>query len=250
MCYHYTDETPFKTIYLHGLIFDEKGKKMSKSFGNVIDPLDIIEKYSTDALRLSMTMGNTPGNNLNFSIRSVEENSLFLNKFWNIIRFVGMNIGEITTTREALYQEIISHKNALLPYEKWILSRLTTIVDKMTNSMENFSFSQSGLDLISFIRDDFADFAIEAYKIEKDHSEYGKSVLAVVTLEILALMHPYAPHITETLYGYITNGKILATESWPHNYSLTDVVIEGNIEKISGIVKTIRNIRAEKNIKP
>ncbi len=250
LAYHYTDETPFKTIYLHGLIFDEHGKKMSKSFGNVIDPLTVIEEYSTDALRLAVTLGNTPGNNVNFSMRHVEENSLFLNKFWNIMRFAAMNVGTITATREELYAKIAENENKLLPYERWILSRLTAIIEKVSDSMENFSFTNSGSDLIAFIRDDFADFAIEAYKIEKDNSIVGKEVISVVALELLVLMHPYIPHITESLYGYITDGKILATESWSKAVRSQDVVIESNIEKISGIVKVIRNIRAEKNIKP
>ena len=92
MGYEYTGEAPFKTVYLHGLIFDENGKKMSKSWGNVVDPLDVIAEYSTDALRLAVTLGNTPGNNINFSIKNVAEYSLFLNKFWNIIRFSWMNV--------------------------------------------------------------------------------------------------------------------------------------------------------------
>lgn len=248
--YHYTDETPFKTIYLHGLIFDEKGKKMSKSFGNVIDPLDVIADHSTDALRLAVTLGNTPGNNVNFSMRNVEENALFLNKFWNIMRFAAMNVGTISDTRAELYAKIAQNEEKLLPYEKWILSRLSQIIEKMTSAMENYSFSNSGMEMLAFIRDDFADFAIEAYKIEKENSLLGKEVISVVALEILVLMHPYIPHITETLYGYITDGKMLATESWSATDRKEDVVAEGNIEKISQIVRIIRNIRAEKNIKP
>lgn len=250
LAYHYTDETPFKTIYLHGLIFDEHGKKMSKSFGNVIDPVDVIDQYSTDAIRLSLTLGNTPGNNVNFSMRQVEEYSLFLNKFWNIMRFAAMNVGNITASRDELYQKIAANEDALLPYEKWILSRLSTTIEKLSNSMENFSFTATGSDLLAFIRDDFADFAIEAYKIEKENSQLGKEVISVVSLEILVMMHPYIPHITETLYGHITEGKILATEIWSKVYRKPDVVIEGNIEKISNIVRVIRNIRSEKNIKP
>lgn len=250
LAYHYTDETPFKTIYLHGLIFDEHGKKMSKSFGNVIDPVDVIDQYSTDAIRLSLTLGNTPGNNVNFSMRQVEEYSLFLNKFWNIMRFAAMNVGNITASRDELYQKIAANEDALLPYEKWILSRLSTTIEKLSNSMENFSFTATGSDLLAFIRDDFADFAIEAYKIEKENSQLGKEVISVVALEILVMMHPCIPHITETLYGHITEGKILATEIWSKVYRKPDVVIEGNIEKISNIVRVIRNIRSEKNIKP
>lgn len=177
---------------------------MSKSFGNVIDPLDVIEQFSTDAMRLSLTLGNTPGNNVNFSMKNVEEYSLFLNKFWNIMRFAAMNVGTISDTRADLYEKISKNEEKLLPYEKWILSRLSQMIEKMTDSMENFSFTNAGSDLIAFIRDDFADFAIEAFKIEKENSVLGKNVISVVALEILVMMHPYIPHITETLYGYIT----------------------------------------------
>lgn len=248
--YHYTNETPFKTIYLHGLIFDERGKKMSKSFGNVVDPLEVIDEYSNDALRLALTLGNTPGNNFNFSVRSVEEYSLFLNKFWNIIRFTWMNIGNIDRSRDELYAKIEKNEKNLLPYERWILSRLSLIVDKVTNSMEKYAFSNTGLELMSFIRDDFADFAIEAYKIEKNRSSLGDVVLSVVALEILVMMHPYIPHITETLYGYITNGKVIANADWSEKKRNQDIVAEDNIEKISSIVRAIRNIRAENSIKP
>jgi len=167
MGYEFTGETPFKTIYLHGLVLDEKGKKMSKSWWNVIDPLDVIREFSTDALRLSLVIGNTPGTNLNFSMKTIEENSLFLNKFWNIVRFAWMNVGNIETPRAELVDIIQKNKKSLLPYEKWILSRLAETIEKMTTGLDANTFSVSWGDLISFIRDEFADFAIEAYKIEK-----------------------------------------------------------------------------------
>lgn len=143
MGYEYTGQAPFKTVYLHGLIFDENGRKMSKSWGNVVDPLDVIAEYSTDALRLAVTLGNTPGNNINFSIKNVAEYSLFLNKFWNIIRFSWMNVGTVTESRESLIEKITKNSASLLPYEKWILSRLANIIEKMTLNMENFTFGSA-----------------------------------------------------------------------------------------------------------
>jgi len=250
MGYEYTNQTPFKTIYLHGLILDENGKKMSKSWGNVIDPLSVIDNYSTDALRLAITLGNTPGNNLNFSLKTVEENSLFLNKFWNIIRFAWMNIGYITDSRENLIKTIQKNKWELLPYEVWILSRLSMITERVTEGMESYTFPSVGSDLIAFIRDEFADIAIEAYKVEKENSKFGKEVLSLCVLDIIALMHPYIPHITETLYGYITEGWLLATSSWPTIVLERDLQQEKNLEQIWEIVRTIRNIRAESWIKP
>lgn len=170
MGYEITGQTPFREIYLHGLVLDEHGKKMSKSWGNVINPLEVIEKYSADALRLALVLGNTPGNNLNFSLREVEEYGLFLNKLWNIVRFVSMNIGTVELSRSELEKKISKEKTSLLPYERWIISRLSHIREKLSTGMEESMFSISGMDLIAFIRDEFADFAIEAYKIEKDRS--------------------------------------------------------------------------------
>ncbi|NRH21163.1 valine--tRNA ligase [Candidatus Gracilibacteria bacterium] len=250
MGYEYTGETPFKTIYLHGLILDESGKKMSKSWGNVIDPLSVIDTYSTDALRLAVTLGNTPGNNLNFSMKTVEEYSLFLNKFWNIIRFAWMNVGYIADSRKDLIKKITENRSELLPYEIWILSRLSMITERLTGGMDSYNFSSIGSELITFVRDEFADIAIEAYKIEKENSKFGKEVISLCVLDIIALMHPYIPHITETLYGYITEGGILATSSWPTIAMERDMREEKNLEQIWEIVRTIRNIRAESGIKP
>ncbi len=223
---------------------------MSKSAGTVIDPLTIIESHSADALRLALVLGNTPGNNLNFMIRDVEEYGFFLNKLWNIIRFTWMNVGDITQSRASLVKNILENRDKLLPYERWILSRLSSTIEKMTTGMDEYTFSSSGMDLLSFIRDEFADFAIEAYKIEKDMSIVGKDVMQLCTLDILALLHPYAPHITETLYGFVTSGKILMISDWPK----TVFTVEKESEKIMGIVfdivRTIRNIRAESRIPP
>lgn len=250
MGYEYTGQAPFKTVYLHGLILDEHGKKMSKSWGNVVDPVAVINEHSADALRLSVILGNTPGNNLSFSMKTVEENTLFLNKFWNITRFVWMNIGTITEDRESLKNRINEDKKSLLPYEKWILSRLSDTIEKLSTGMDSYSFSLSGMELITFIRDEFADIAIEAYKIEKENSTLGKEVMSLCILEILHLIHPYIPHITEALYGHITDGKLLATSKWPTAATKRNTETEAAFDRISGIIKTIRNIRAESGIKP
>lgn len=250
MGYELTGETPFKTIYLHGLILDENGKKMSKSWGNVIDPLEVIEEYSADALRLATVIGNTPGNNLNFSKNTVAEYGLFLNKLWNIVRFTWMNVGDIKETRSELEKEIQKKKDKLLPYESWILSRLAKLNERMTEGMEEYSFSLSWVELLSFIRDEFADFAIEAYKIEKDCSVLGASVMKLCILDILTLLHPYAPHITEMLYGQITLGKLLALGEWPVTKLKSDEEGELSMTRIWNIIRTLRNLRAESWVKP
>ncbi|GAB0174793.1 MAG: valine--tRNA ligase [Candidatus Altimarinota bacterium] len=250
MGYELTGQTPFKTIYLHGLILDENGKKMSKSWGNVIDPIEVIQEYSADALRLATVLGNTPGNNLNFSKNTVAEYGLFLNKLWNIVRFTWMNVGDISKNRSEIEKEILKNKDELLPYESWILSRLAKQISRMTEGMEDYSFSLSGSELLSFIRDEFADFAIEAYKIEKDHSKVGSLVMQLCILDILTLLHPYAPHITEMLYGQITGGKILATSEWPKTLLKSDEESESSMTRIWNVIRTLRNLRAESSIKP
>lgn len=250
MGYELTGQTPFREIYLHGLVLDESGKKMSKSWGNVINPLEVIDEYSADALRLSLVLGNTPGNNLNFSKKTVAEYGLFLNKLWNITRFVSMNIGEISESSDTLRKKIEKNKDKLLPYESWILSRLSETIEKMNGGMEESSFSLSGLDLITFIRDDFADFAIEAYKVEKDTSTLGSEVMSLSILSILTLLHPYAPHITEELYRLVGGTGTLATGNWMSHLDMRDESREAELSRISDIVRTIRNIRAESGVKP
>jgi valyl-tRNA synthetase len=250
MGYEMTGETPFKTIYLHGLILDESGKKMSKSWGNVIDPLEVISEYSADALRLATVIGNTPGNNLNFSKKTVAEYGLFLNKLWNIARFTWMNVGDIKEDRDTIEKRILKNIDDLLPYESWIISRLANTIESMTSGMEDYSFSLSGSDLLSFIRDEFADFAIEAYKIEKDRSKVGSDVMKLCILDILTLLHPYAPHVTEALYGHITGWSLLAITPWPETRLKHDDTDDIVMSRIWGIIRTIRNLRAENGVKP
>jgi valyl-tRNA synthetase len=251
MGYEFTGETPFKTIYLHGLVLNEKGRKMSKSEGTVIDPLTIIDEYSADALRLSLIIGNTPGNNLNFSPRFVEEQSMFLNKLWNIARFVSMNIGKIEETDSELIKTLSKNKKSLLPYEKWILSRLSWLISRTTDGMEDYSFSINGGELMAFIREEFADFVIEAYKLEKTRSKYGKEVLSYVLITLLKLAHPYIPYITEALWREIQwEEDYIMLSKWPLDLWKRDHEIESEMKIVFEIVRMIRNLRAESKIKP
>jgi len=250
MGYEYTNQTPFKTIYLHGLILTEDGKKMSKSVGNVIDPLDVIEQYSTDALRLTCSIGNTPGNNLSFSLRDVESNSIFLNKLWNVTRFVHANIGEIPDDYEELRKKIEQNWTHFLPHEQWILSRLKVTIDGVSDGMERFGFSDSGQDLVAFTRDEFADFFIEEYKLTKATTQNGRDVLAFTLLSLLKLWHPYIPFVTEELYGIITNGKSLMDSEWANLNIVRNKKIESDTLVLFEAIRTIRNIRATKGVKP
>ena len=250
--YEYTGGTPFKTVYLHGLVLDEGGRKMSKSWGNVIDPLEIIEEYSTDALRLALTIGNTPGTNLNFSKRLVENNMLYLNKLWNVARFVHTNIGETALTIGVLHDKLADPvvQAALMPHERWILSRLRATVDMMTTGMENLEFSARGAELMSFIRDEFADFAVEEYKLTKETSPHGREVMAYGILTILTLLHPYVPMITSELYAKLTGGGVLTSAHWPVSAHTRDLALESEMELLYRVIREIRNVRAVKGVKP
>jgi len=173
--YGLTGETPFKTVYLHGLVTDDQGRKFSKSLGNGVDPIEVIKQYSADALRLSLIVGNTPGNNLRFSLDVVKNNQLFLNKLWNVARFVWMNVGEgkdVETDTAKLEKTLTKNWSKLLDYERWILTRLKRTTVDVTRGMEDYDFSMMGEKLVSFTRDEFADYAIECFKLSKDESKY------------------------------------------------------------------------------
>jgi len=250
MWYEYTGETPFKTIYLHWLVRDEQWRKMSKSLGNGINPIDVINEYSADALRLALVIWNTPGNNMNFSIKNVENYSIFLNKLWNITRFVHTSIWEITTDYSKLQSFIEKNYEDFSMHEKWIISRLSWIIENLTNSMEKYNFSMAWEDIISFTKDEFADFFIEEYKLTKDVSKYSKEILSYSMLSILKLWHPYIPFVTEELYSKLVPDGSLMDSEWPLLWIKKDTKVEKSINTLYEIIRTIRNIRAEKWVKP
>ncbi len=250
MGYEYTNKTPFQTIYLHGLIFDEKWKKMSKSLWNGIDPVDLINEYSADSLRLSIVIWNTPWNNLNYCTKHTESYNIFLNKLWNLVRFVHSNIWEIKKSDTELLEIINKNYDKLLNHEKWIISRLKNIFDIVTNWMENFNFSTTWFDLINFTKDEFADFYIEEYKLTKENSKFWDTILSFCILTLLKLWHPYIPFITEELYWKLKNKETLIDNTWPKWNIKKNLLIEKDMWIIYNIIKTVRNIRAEKLIKP
>lgn len=250
MWYEYTWETPFKTIYLHWLVRDEQGRKMSKSIWNWINPIDVINEFSADALRLTLVIGNTPWNNMNFSMKNVENYSIFLNKLWNITRFVYTSIWEITEPYAKLQTFIEKNYEDFSMHEKWIISRLSWVIENLTIAMEKYNFSMAWEELISFTKDEFADFFIEEYKLTKDVSKYWKEILSYCILSILKLFHPYISFVTEELYSKITPGSTLIDSEWPGLWVKKDVKVEKNINTLYEIIRVIRNIRAEKWIKP
>ncbi len=201
-------------------------------------------------------IGNTPGNNLRFSRDGVKNNQIFLNKLWNVARFVWMNVGEKAETDAKKLEKILTKNwGTLLDYERWILSRLKHVRDDVTQGMEDDNFSAMGEKLVSFTRDEFADYAIECFKLVKEESKYGKEVMMYTLLTLLKLWHPYIPFITEALSQSIAGDlekpkDFLMTSEWPICDYPLDRESETSIKSVFDVITTIRTIRGERRIKP
>lgn len=242
-------EVPFNTVYFTGLIRDELGRKMSKSLGNGIDPIEVIEKYGADALRFTLITGNTPGNDMRFYEKRVEANRNFANKLWNASRFVLMNLND-DEKYEINYDKLEIE-------DKWILTRLNRTTKELTENLEKFEFGLACAKIYDFIWNEFCDWYIEfsktrLYADDMDKKLVVKSVLVYVLNNILKLLHPFMPFITEEIYSFIpSNNKKLIKETFPvysENY-----VFENEEKMVEDLIKTItaiRNKRAEKNIAP
>ena len=250
--YEFTGQTPFKTVYLHGLLLDEKGHKMSKSKGNGIDPIAVIKDHSADALRLSVVVGSTPGNNMNFSMKLVENNKLLLNKLWNVARFVAMNSAQAAGgDPAAVAAKVLKGRADLLPHERWILSRLDAVTAQVTKHFEGYAFSMAGELLERFTRDEFADYFVEAAKISRDQSKLGHEVAVHCVLTILKLWHPFVPFVTEKMWGeFFAAPGFLAQAAWPEPLGLSDPEAEKAVEAAFDVVRAVRALRVGKNVKP
>jgi valyl-tRNA synthetase len=226
-----TGEIPFKTIYLHGMIRAEDGKKMSKSRPeSIIDPLHIIPRYGTDALRMALIMGVTPGNDQNWSTGKIEANRNFANKVWNIARFIEGKISDEASLR---------HEPEPKSYaDHWILTKLQQSTDAIGQSLADYRFSEAYDSLYHFVWDDFADWYIEASKVE-----YNPGVLAYVLEVVLKLMHPFAPFLTETIWQTLAweQGTVLAQQPWPKTVKANEKQAD-EFEAIRTIVAEVRHI--------
>jgi valyl-tRNA synthetase len=232
-------KSPFSKVYLHGLVCDEKGKKMSKSKGNGIDPLDMIEKYGTDALRMSLIVGTTPGNQVNLGEKKIEGYRNFINKIWNISRY----IFSLPKINENFDINIIS-----LP-EKWILSRAQTLVEEVTNGLENDLYGEVGQKLYDFAWNDLASWAIESSKVVE--SKTVGVTLFMVLKTLLKLLHPYTPFITETLWKEMGKKTLLSIEKFPKiEDKYRNLESEKDFQILQNIVKKIRSIRSESKVNP
>ncbi len=239
---------PFDTVLIHGLVRDAQGRKMSKSLGNGIDPLEIIDKYGADALRFTLATGNSPGNDIRFSDEKVEASRNFANKIWNAARFILMNLDG---TEEAPHIP----ENLTMP-DKWIISKLNTLAKEVNQNIDNYELGISVQKLYDFIWDFFCDWYIEIAKIRLqkggEEAKTAKDVLIYVLSNALKLLHPFMPFITEEIWLTLPHdGKTIMLSSYPeYDEKLNFASDEAEFERIMKAVRAIRNRRAEMNVPP
>ncbi|HTW96723.1 MAG TPA: class I tRNA ligase family protein, partial [Candidatus Methylomirabilis sp.] len=241
-------EKPFSNVYLHGMILDDKGKKMSKSKGNGIDPLEVIAKYGNDALRLALLIGNTPGNNSRMSWEKIEAQRNFVNKLWNVSRFIIGNeeLRINLPTGQAGKEELNIEEKSLIGADAWILNRCQNLISEVRNNLDNFAFSAAGEKLIDFVWNDFADWYLEASKFEE--SENKKDILPYLLRTILKLSHPFMPFVTEAIWKKF-NDSMLMIEKYPTFAKATAGKAE-EFDLIRDIISAVRNARAENKVEP
>ena len=248
-CEH-TGKTPFHTVLIHGLVRDDKGRKMSKSLGNGIDPLEMIDQYGCDALRMNMVTGNSPGNDMRFYVERTEAMRNFANKLWNASRYVLMNLGP-------------DAKNALPSLEKleiadkWVLSKLNTLICEVTENLEKYELGVAVQKVYDFIWDTYCDWYIELtkarlYSDDPSRKETALSVLVYVLDQTLRLLHPFMPFITEEIWQSIPHeGDALIVASWPqYRKDLEFKTEQSHMESVMNAIRSIRNRRAEMNVPP
>ncbi len=247
----FTDDVPFRTVYLHGLIRDEHGKKMSKSSGNVIDPLVVMDEYGTDALRFTLLTGSTPGSDMNLSMERIASNRNFCNKIWNATRFVISNLGVSFRSRDSTWDLA-----ELTVPDRWILSRLNQITAETTRLIEDYNFGEAGRQLYDFFWSEFADWYIEVAKIRLQSEDAfvqstTRQVLVYVLERTLRLLHPYIPFITEVAWQHLPHeGESLMVARWPRSYDRLDQQANEQMAIMIDLVRTIRNSRAEYRVEP
>ena len=245
----YTGKVPFDTVLIHGLVRDAQGRKMSKSLGNGIDPLEIVDQYGADALRFSLATGNSPGNDMRFMPEKIEASRNFANKLWNANRFILMNLDD---------DEPAPHiPENLATEDKWILSRFNSLVKAVQNSLENYELGIAVQNLYDFIWDVFCDWYIEIEKIRlngdnEEGKKTAKAVLVYVMSNTLKLLHPFMPFITEEIWLALPHeGESIMISEWcKYDEALNFPVEEEAMERVMAAIKAVRNRRAEMNVPP
>ncbi|MCH4168919.1 MAG: valine--tRNA ligase [Streptococcaceae bacterium] len=243
----FTGERPFKNVLIHGLIRDEDGRKMSKSLGNGIDPMDVIEKYGADSLRWFLINGSAPGQDIRFSYEKMDASWNFINKIWNVSRYIIMNVEDLTI--EEL--DFAKNRNAT---DDWILTRLNETIESVTHLFDKFEFSEAGRVLYNFIWDEFADWYIELtkevlYGDDEAAKLTTKSVLVYVLDNVLRLLHPIMPFVTEEIWQKIPHsGDSIVIAEYPTiNSELNHPEATAGVEALKELIRAVRNIRSEVN---
>lgn len=241
----FQQEVPFHKVMIHGLILDPQGRKMSKSLGNGIDPIEVIEQYGADNLRFMLITGNTPGNDLRFHMERLDATRNFLNKIWNASRFVMMNLMDY----EGLPRE------ELTLADRWILSRYEDTVQEVTAALERFDLGEAGRLLYEFIWSEFCDWYIELSKKRLYNKEdqvsrnTAQSILYEVLEGTMRLLHPFMPFLTEEIWQHLpTNGKTIMLSSYPEVQGYRNEQAEKEMSILMDVIKAVRNIRAEMNV--
>lgn len=243
----FTGERPFENVLIHGLIRDEDGRKMSKSLGNGIDPMDVIDQYGADALRWFLSNGSAPGQDVRFSYEKMDASWNFINKIWNASRYVLMNVEGFDNSHS-----IAAGNKSIV--DKWILARLNETIKHVTALFEKFEFGEAGRQLYHFIWNDYCDWYIEMSKETlmqgtQEQKETTKSVLITVLDQVLKLLHPIMPFVTEEIWSYLPHeGDTLVNAPYPEEQvAWEDKEAVENVEVLIELIRTVRNIRAEVN---
>ena len=262
----YTGEIPFHTVYLHGLIRDEHGRKMSKSYGNVIDPLIVMDELGTDALRFTLLVGSTPGNDMNLSLKKVEANRNFANKMWNVSRFVISALGGLDAENGPASIENPDWTLA----DSWIWARLQSLVRDVERLFQNFQYGEAGRQIYDFLWSDFADWYVEIAKLQLEQGGERASATAYTLVRVLdtclRLLHPFTPFVTEELWGHLRRASMQsplasALGEWPSALIIArwpeprpeegwEAGKVADFSLLQEIVRAVRNLRSEKNVKP
>jgi valyl-tRNA synthetase len=251
-------DIPFHYVYLHGMVRDGQGQKMSRSKGNVIDPLEVIDEYGSDALRFTLLTGSSPGNDVNLSLTRVEANRNFANKMWNATRFVISALAAKRPSDQAfqpLDTETLRRYDALTLPDRWILSRHNRLVRNVTRLMGDWQFGEAGRQIYEFLWGEYCDWFLEISKIwlygdNEEAKDTARQVLLHVLDRTLRLLHPFMPFITEEIWQHVPHeGEALIVAPWPEP-GPTDEAAEAEMALIMEMVRAIRNARAEYHVEP
>ncbi|KGX93469.1 valyl-tRNA synthase [Pontibacillus halophilus JSM 076056 = DSM 19796] len=241
----FTERRPFKDVLIHGLVRDADGRKMSKSLGNGVDPMDVIDKYGADSLRYFLSTGSTPGQDLRFQWEKVESTWNFANKIWNASRFALMNMGDLK------YEDIdLTGEKSVA--DQWILTRLNETIEQVTKNVDKYEFGEAGRHLYNFIWDEFCDWYIEMAKLplygEDEAAKHTtRSILAYVLDQTMRMLHPFMPFITEEIWQALpTKGESITVAAWPQfREEFHNEQAAAEMDRLVSIIRSVRNIRAE-----